>query len=108
MDETPEYFYKKIQGIQTKLNTDVENGTSDNYGTYLSDLEGYRSSIQSQINLIVTEKPVKSQQMLSDYKEIYDTNYMTNFSLFLGICLILWYILTANSKPNVPTPTATV
>lgn len=103
--DTPEYFYKRIQEIQTNLKNDE---TDDNYKTYFDELAALRRNIQSQINLIVTEKPVKSQQMLSDYKEIYDTNYMTNFSLFLGICLILWYILTANSKPNVPTPTATV
>lgn len=103
--DTPEYFYKRIQEIQTSLNND---DSDDNYKTYFDELAVLRKNIQSQINIIVTDKPVKSQQMLLDYKEIYDTNYMTNFSLFLGICLILWYILTANSKPNVPTPNATV
>jgi hypothetical protein len=97
--DTPEYFYKRIQEVQTKLNNDE---TDDNYKTYYDELTRLRYEIQSQIDLVITEKPVKSQQMLTDYKEIYDTTYITNFSLFLGICLIFYYIFKANS--NTPTP----
>jgi hypothetical protein len=107
MDDTPEYFYKKIQEIQTALNKDE---TDDNYKKYYDELADIRTQIQAQIDLIITDKPVKSQQMLADYKEIYDTNYMTNFCLFLGICLILWYILTSNTntKTNVSTDASKV
>jgi hypothetical protein len=96
--DTPEYFYKQIQEIQKKLN---EDETEDNYQFYYDELTVVRKNIQTQIDLIVNEKPVKSQQLLDDYKELYDTNYMTNFCLFLGICLIFWYILTSN---NTTTP----
>jgi hypothetical protein len=117
--DTPEYFYREIQGIQKKMNEDEtednyklyydelnEDETEDNYKLYYDELTGVRKNIQTQIDLIVTEKPVKSQQLLANYKELYDTNYMTNFCLFLGICLILWYILTSNNtttQSNVPT-----
>jgi hypothetical protein len=102
--DTPEYFYKRIQEVQTKLNADE---TDDNYKTYYDELTRLRHEIQSQIDLIITEKPVKSQQMLKDYKEIYDTTYMTNFSLFLGICLVFYYIFKSNNNTTTPANVAT-
>lgn len=99
--DTPEYFYKQIQEVKTALD---EDETDENYKKYYDDLAGIRKNIQTQIDKIITKKPVKSQQLLEDYKEIYNMTYMTNFSLFLGICLILWYIFKANSNtPNVAT-----
>jgi hypothetical protein len=99
-NDTPEYFYKKIQEITTKINEDNTNNITSNYKTYYDDLAKLRTDIQSQIDLIVSEKPVKSQQMLKDYKDIYDANYMTNFCFFLGICLIFLYIFKSNSKSS--------
>lgn len=103
--DTPEYFYKQIQAVHYQLNKDE---TDDNYQKYYDELAVIRRNIQSQIDIIITEKPVKSQQMLTDYKEIYKTNYMTNFCLFLGICLIFYYIFKSNTNssqnvaPSVP------
>lgn len=107
--DTPEYFYKQIQEIQTQLDQTTSTTTSDEFKGYDDAVSAIRNNIQTQISTMVNDKPVKSQQMLEDYKEIYDASYMTNFSFFLGICLIFWYIFKSNinSSPNVatsPTP----
>jgi hypothetical protein len=96
--DTPEYFYAQIQAIQYKLQTDQN---SDNYQDYYQELAIIKSNIQNQIDLIINEQPVKSQQLFGDYKEMYRANYFTNLCLFLGICLILWYIIKGNNKTNV-------
>lgn len=104
-EDTPEYFYQQIQLIQTALNKDPSD---DNYTTYYTQLKTLRQRIQGQMDQLLHEKPVKSQQMFAYYREIYNTSYMTNFCFVLGIGLILWFLVkstfnTASSSP-VETP----
>jgi|688.fasta_scaffold787632_1 hypothetical protein len=99
MDQgTPEQFYKEIQDIQTKFITDTEKDDTTNYQTYYNELAEIRIKIQEQMDKIIHGKPVKSQQMLQDYKDIYNAQYMTNFCLVLGMGLIMWYILRSNTN----------
>jgi hypothetical protein len=97
MDTTPEYYYQQIQKVQTDLDA-IPNPTETDYNTAYTALADIRKSIQDQIDKILTNKPVRSQQMLQDYKDLYNTYYMTNFCLVVGMCLILWYIFTSNSN----------
>ena len=95
--DTPEYYYAQIQAIQYKLQTAT---TNDQYKEYYQQLAVIKSNIQSQMDLIINDQPLKSQQLFGDYKEMYKTNYFTNLCLFLGICLIVWNIIKGNSKTN--------
>lgn len=97
---TPEQFYKEIQAIQTNFIQDTANDDDSNYQKYYDALAVIRKRIQEQMDPIIHGKPVKSQQMLQDYKDIYNTQYMTNFCLVLGMGLILWYIVRANTNTN--------
>jgi|1048.fasta_scaffold02384_4 hypothetical protein len=99
---TPEEFLIKINIIDISANLVDENdeNASEELGKYYNELSVIRGNIQTQIDLIVNDKPVKSEQMLKDYSDIYNATYMTNFCLFLGICLILWYIFGSNTNPN--------
>jgi hypothetical protein len=108
-NDTPEEFYKEIQAIQTSFLKDTANNVDTNYEKYYNDLAELRTKIQDQMDKIIQDKPVKSQQLLKDYTEIYNTQYMTNFCLVLGMGLILWYIvrsntnvLSQNTQPNAP------
>lgn len=107
--DTPEYFYNEIQKVQTELdNVKSEDENTDKAAVIYNDcyvkLEDIRRQIRDQMDKIITDKPVKSQQMLQDYKDIYNTHYMTNFCLVLGLGLILWYIVrpNINNTPNTP------
>jgi hypothetical protein len=102
---TPEQFYKEIQEIQTKFIRDTENDVTTNYQKYYNELAMIRKNIQEQMDKIIHGKPVKSQQMLQDYKDIYNTQYMTNLCLVLGMCLIIWYIVRSNSNVVSQSPT---
>jgi hypothetical protein len=107
MDTTPEYFYKEIQTVQTTLEA-IPKPTESDYNTAYNNLATIRKNIQDQMDRILTDKPVRSQQMLKDYKDIYNTHYMTNFCLILGMGLILWYIVKINSNAlSTTTPTET-
>lgn len=106
---TPEEFLVKINIIDVSSNiiansNDTDEDKSTKYEPLFTDLKSISDNIQTQIDLIVNDKPVKSEQMLKDYTDIYNTTYMTNFCFFLGICLIVWYILKPNSNTpsNVP------
>jgi hypothetical protein len=105
--ETPEDFYKQIQDIQTKFNKDTENEDDTNYQMYYNELAVIRQKIQDQMDKIIHNKPVRSQQMLNDYKEIYNAQYMTNLCFVLGMGLILWYIVRSNTnaRSQLPEPT---
>lgn len=97
--DTPEDFYQQIQEIKTQFEADI---SEDNYPTYYTRLTTIRGKIQAQINKLLTDKPVKSKQLLEYYQEIYNTSYLTNFCLVLGIGLIVWYIVKSTFNSATP------
>jgi hypothetical protein len=98
--KTPEQFLIEINIIDASANLVVPTSAtaSAQYKNYFDQLTDIKKQIQTQIDNIVEEKPKKSQQLLQDFKDIYDTTYITNFCLFLGICLIIWYIVKPNNN----------
>jgi hypothetical protein len=105
--ELPEDFLDQIRKIENDSknilgsNTELTEDNITELTTWYNSLNTIGGKIQKKINNIVNDKPVKSEQLFTYYKDIYDATYMTNFCLFLGICLILWYILKSNTNSNV-------
>jgi len=110
--EYPEYqnHFENIKGNLTKihselfiLSNDVESSTQD-INKKLFDLnvliqqEKDRNRMLKRKLGIVENKNNASTELISDYKQIYNSEYLRNWALFFSILIIGTYISKINSK----------
>ena len=114
-NKNPEYseyqqMFENIKGNLQNINSELFM-TSNNID---KDIENINDRLQK-INALIAKEKIKNQQLkkklgivekkyngsdelISDYKEIYNLDYLTNFALFYGIVL-LGIVLALKFKP---------
>ena len=119
-NKNPEYdeyqqMFENIKGNLQKINSELFM-TSNNID---KDTENINYRLQK-INALIEKEKIKNRQLkrslgiiekkyngsdelISDYKEIYNLDYLTNFALFYGI-ILLGIILALKFKGSVPVP----
>ena len=119
-NKNPEYgeyqqMFENIKGNLQNINSELFM-TSNNIE---KDTENINDRLQK-INALIAKEKMKNRQLkkrlgivekkyngsdelISDYKEIYNLDYLTNFALFYGI-ILLGIILALKFKGSVPVP----
>jgi hypothetical protein len=88
MEQTnPEDFYELIQKINNNFISDGVN--VENYPTYYNKLNDINHNIKKQMDQIVDNTDTKEEKLYNDYRTIFKMNYLTNWCLVIGICLLI-------------------
>lgn len=95
--ENPELFEIQINNVQNSFNADRENEYRERFGKYLNELNVIKRNIQTQIDILLNDKPTSSEKVFKDLKDIYFMSYMNNFALFVGFLLVCRYLFLYTS-----------